>query len=145
MKLTKNERKMMLGLLPFDGETIDKFTPKQYKSIPEKYKPVFHLKPWNQKEKDEITLIISKLEVAKDNAKEKVDITKELNESTRKKICNIENLFDVGLEKIIDCPMDKDGYVSDEMWSRMPEVIKTALYFQLSIISGITTAEQLGL
>lgn len=151
--LTENVKNEMLGLLPFDEETEDRFTPLQFLKkdkngafvISQEYHPVFILKPWTKKEKDSMTLLVSRIDVA-NSAEDRVRFTKTINEETRKKVLRIENLYDIGKQELIECPIDeKLNCISVEIWNKIPEIIKTALYFRLSTISGLTTNEKLGL
>ena len=140
-------REQMLGLLPFDNEAMDEFTPKDFMEIPEKYRPIFVLKPWTQSEKEKTQLIVEKLENLKDT-KSKIQINIELNEMSRKKIFNIKNLFDVGSNKIIDTSEFKDNEnncINKQLWLKIPDVIKTTLYFRIATISGLVKNEILGL
>ena len=142
-----NIREQMLGLLPFDNEAMDEYIPKDYMKLPEKYRPVFVLKPWSQSEKEKTQLIIEKLENLKDT-KSKIQINKELNEMSRKKIFDIKNLFDVGKNTLIDTSEFRDNdcnCINQKLWQMIPDTIKTTLYFRIATISGLVKNEILGL
>jgi hypothetical protein len=152
-KLDKNVRDQMLGLLPFDTNCEEKFTPSQFEKLdennnyifPKKYHPVFCITPWTQEEKDENQLLVEKLTNSK-SSKEKKEINKDINECVRKKITNIENLFDMGKNDYVKCEKDpKLNCISQDMWKTIPVTIQNSIYFRLSNISGLTTNEMLGL
>lgn len=165
--LTKSERENMLGLLPFDIDCTEKFTPKQYLQkkteinsngeeieteeflISEKYHPVYHIKPFTRDIKNKTTLILAKVALKGTNQKDKLDLNAKLNEIIRQHTTDITNLYDIGKDELIECPKeikdDKPGCVSSDLWEKIPEIIKTTLYYRLSVISGISTNEILGL
>lgn len=145
MKLDKNLKNQMRGLLPFDSDSIDSFTPKEYKKLPIEFQPIFHLKPWIQKEKDKALLISEKLQASNTNS-EKIKINNEINCLTRKNIINIENLYDIGNEEFIVVEKDTDfDCVSLDVWDKIPKPIQTSVYFCLSSISGLISSEIVGL
>lgn len=141
----------MRGLLPFDGDSVELFTPKEYIEfktdkgiikIPEEYRPVFHLRPWNQEQKDKIALVAERLQDKSNVIKKQA--SKDLDDMTYKQIVNIEKLFDIGSERFIDVEI-KDGSITLEMWKKIPQKIQTSIYMCLSSISGIVSSETVGL
>lgn len=145
--LTENVREQMLGLLPFDNDAVDIFIPKEYSKLPSLFQPIFYLKPWNQSEKEQSLVIIEKLEKTT-TQNEKIKINQELNELTRKKIVKIERLYDVGKKEFINCQENNDSEndcISSIVWAKIPDTIKSTLYFRISTISGLIKNEVLGL
>ena len=158
MKLNKNIRDKMRGLLPFDGDSVEYYTPKEYKKviekdkegneiecpIPEEFQPVFHLKPWNQEQKEKVEIIIEKLSSEKTKNEDKIKVNKEIGELCRSQVVNIEKLYDVGKNDFIDVEIE-DGCISKKDWSKIPQKIQTSVYFCLISISGLLSSEIVGL
>jgi len=144
MKLDKNLRKKMLGLLPFDENSIEKYTPKEFsnKDIPEDFKPIFHLKPWNQEQKDNAVLIAQKM-IDGDDSK-KIELNKQLNDSVRFNVIDIERLYDLGKNEFIKVEKE-EGCISISTWKSIPKTTQSSIYYCLSSISGLTTGETMGL
>ena len=145
MKLDKNIRDKMRGLLPFDGDSVELYTPKEYKDdLPEDFQPVFHLKPWNPEQKEKIEIIVEKLQIATIPTSEKKKVNKEISELCRQQVINIEKLYDVGKNEFIEVDIE-DGCLSKRCWNKIPQKIQTAIYFCLTSISGLLSSEVVGL
>lgn len=144
MKLDKNIRDKMRGLLPFDGDSVEYYTPKEYKELEEDFRPVFHLKPWNQEQKEKVEIIIEKLSSEKTKNEDKIKVNKEIGELCRSQVVNIEKLYDVGKNDFIEVEIE-DGCISKKDWSKIPQKIQTSVYFCLTSISGLLSSEVVGL
>ena len=143
-KLDKNLRDKMRGLLPFNADSIEYYTPKEYKDLPDEYKPIFHVKPWTQKTKERIEIITEKLNSEKLSLSEKSNINKELSTLCRKQVITIDKLYDVGKEEFINVDIE-DGCISKDTWESIPQKIHTSIYFLLMSISGLVSSEIVGL
>ena len=147
-KLDENLRKKMLGFLPFDDQSCEKFTPKECDVLPEEFRPIFHIIPWNQEEQSKIEVLTNKLTMISDgesvSKKEKESINFDLNELTRKKIIDIENLYDLGKDEFMTIEKD-EGHISANVWKALPKSLQTSIYYCLNGISGLCHAEKLGL
>lgn len=144
MKLDKDVRDKMRGLLPFDGDSVELYTPKEYQELENDFQPVFHVKPWNQEQKEKVEIIIEKLSSDKTKNEDKVKVNKEIGELCRSQVVNIEKLYDVGKNDFIEIKIE-DGCISKKDWSKIPQKIQTSVYFCLNSISGLLPAEVVGL
>jgi len=144
MKLDKNMRDKMRGLLPFDMSGVEEYTPKEYKELPEEFQPVYFLKPWNQGQKDKIALYTEQLNDEK--SKDKSKINKQINELCRQQIVKIEKFYDIGKEEFVEVEIDSEkNCIKEDIWNIIPTKIQTSIYFCISSISGLVQSEVLGL
>ena len=146
MKLDKNLRKKMFGLLPFDEEVIEKFTPKEFEKLPKEFQPVFHIKPLSASDKDKASLTAEKASKSGASKKDQEEWNEVLNEITRTHLLNIENLYDVSHNKFIEIKKDESkNCIHKDIWDKLPKKTQNTLYFCLTSISGITDGESMGL
>lgn len=130
-------KKQLLGILPFSADATEKFTPSSFDKINEQFKPVFELKPMNKKNKDEM-IIFQSQDVDKLTPKEKILLNDKMNNCIRMSVVGIENLYDLGINKLIEFETDKNkDCCSNKLWERIPSTIRSNLYFKVSIISGL--------
>jgi hypothetical protein len=139
--MNEEVRKQLMGLLPYSDSAREHYIPKDFvdKKIPEEFKPVFELKPWTQAEKDDMMILIQQMDTI--DKKEAHIINKKLNEGTRKAITGWKNFYDIGSGELIEYQEDKKGGADKKVWDRVPDTIKTSLYFKVGGMSGILAPE----
>lgn len=135
IELTPEIRKQLMGSLPFSNSARHRFVPEIFKDIPEKYTPVFYLRPFTKSQSERIQIMMKKNDFNE----------KEIDNLLRYAVVGWENLFDIGDESYVEFESDTDGGVKKAIWDRVPETIKREFVNELMIISGLVRAEQLGL
>jgi hypothetical protein len=135
--MTEEERREMMGLLPFSREETIPFTPKCYDRFPEDFKPVFTLKPMDDKTKRQVLKSIKNIKNVEDEI---------FREYVRKHCVKWENYYDLGTkEKVVFEPAE-DGGCKQDLFSSVPAKPCGQLLQYLCRISGLwTEAEKEGL
>lgn len=141
-------KKQLIGLLPFDEEATDEYTPKPFEKVPEEFRPVFSLRPLKPVEKERMSLYINKLsnmEGDEDRTKELSDLNDKMNDIVRQCIMGVKNLYDLGTQKLIEYSADEKGGLSKDLWRKIPESVKTNIYYRVNGISGLFYSESVAL
>jgi hypothetical protein len=126
-KMTDEMKNKLVGLLPVNNDFTINFTPEAYKDIPDEFKPVFVLKPWNNKE----VMTISKTITKNPNDEEF------MLEIIRKQIVNLLNLINLSTEEQMAYEADPTGGLNKLLYSVIPQRVKLELFGELARISGI--------
>lgn len=141
-------KKQLIGLLPFDEEATDEYTPASFEKVPDEFKPVFVIRPLKPVEKDRMSLYINKLanmENEGSKAKELTELNDKMNDIIRQCVMDIKNLYDLGTERLIHYGKDESGGLSKCIWEKIPESIKTNIYYRVNGISGLFYSESVAL
>jgi len=133
--LDEETKKALTGLAPFSAEVVFDFTPELYekRGIKEEFRPVYSLRVFTKAEQDSIL-----------TALESDDTGKKLFEITRKAVMGWSTVIDIGNSELIEYVGDKNG-CSAEVFGRITQVDRTAIFGKLSFVSGLRKTEQLGL
>lgn len=140
-------KKQLIGLLPFDEDATDRYTPGPFEKVPEEFRPVFELRPLKQVERDRMSLYINKLAALENSDKQKdlSELNDKMNEIVRQCIVGFDNLYDIGAQKFIDYQADSAGGLLKSIWKKIPESVKSNLYYRINGISGLFYSESVAL
>jgi hypothetical protein len=142
-------KKQLIGLLPFDEDATENYTPSSFDKVPEEFQPVFVIRPLKQLERERMSLYINKLssmeETADTKQKEIVELNDKMNDIVRQCVVGMRNLYDLGNQKLIDFEADENGGLSKSIWRRIPEAVKTNIYYRVNGISGLFYSESVAL
>lgn len=145
---TDDIKKQLIGLLPFDEESTEEYTPAAFDKIPDALRPVFCIRPMKQIERDRMSLYINKLssmEESDSKPKDLMDLNDKMNDIVRQCIVDIKNLYDLGTQKLIDFQADEKGGLLKSLWRKIPESVKTNIYYRVNGISGLFYSESVAL
>lgn len=145
---TDEVKKQLIGLLPFDDEATEDYTPTPFDKVPEDLRPVFVIRPLKQCERDRMSLYINKLTVMEGSEakqKELADLNDKMNDIIRQCVVDVRNLYDLGTRKVIEFSSDDSGGMAKKLWQKIPESVKTNLYYRVNGISGLFYSESVAL
>ena len=145
-ELTPEARAALIGLAPFDEGAIDKFCPPSYadnQDIPDEYKAIFEQRPYTQREKERVTVLMR--QVADPKQRDKVQ-DKEIDKYVRMTVKGVSKLFDIGKEDYIEFEADTDvGCMSAPQYDLLTSKCRAELMWNALRISGLLDVEKLGL
>lgn len=142
--MDEETRKKLEGLLPFSVKSTTEFTPSSIgEDIPEEYRPVFSIRPFNREEMRSATTIFKGLS----NDSESGDLEKEdkLAECSRKVVMGWKNLFDVGTGEEIEYTQDVNGGADKEKFEMITPDMKASILVESVRISGLLNLSKVGL
>jgi hypothetical protein len=136
--LTEEQKKELLGYVPFSCSASDLYTPDEFKAVKEDLRPIFDLRPLNQAEMTQIKK--NSLGYTRDSTPDQVNAIADNNkEIIRECIKSWTNLYDAGSGEEIDFKKDK------ELFNRLPNWLINSITDRIRRISGLSSAEDLGL
>ena len=140
-KLTDEVREQLLGVLPFSVSSTIEHTPKTYDEIPEEYRPVFKLRPFNKVESDAVRALMLKISTMKP-----LEIEKKTREQVRACLMGWENMLDIGSMQMLDYKEQAgDGGCDRDLFDIVPVSVVGDMFYFLSRMSGLLNIEKLGL
>jgi hypothetical protein len=135
-RMDEATREQLLGLLPFSVGSHHKFTPERLASLPEEYRPVFHIRRLTTLEKKNIKNLF------KEKGTNAEDRTLDI---VRKVLVGWDNLIDAATNEPIDFLTGEGGVIDKDLWEGLPDLIKAAIVTETCMISGLIDPEKLGL
>ena len=138
--ITDEIKKQLIGLLPFDADATEEYTPTPFEKVPEKFRPVFTIRPLKQVERERMSLYINKLAVMESmetKQKESMELNDKMNDIIRQCVVSFGNYYDIGTKKLIKYQEDATGGLSKQLWHGVTEAVKTNLYYRVNGISGL--------
>lgn len=136
--LTEEQKKELLGFVPFSCSASDLYTPDEFKAVKEDLRPIFDLRPLSMAEMTQIKK--NSLSYNRESTPEQVNA---IFESNKDVICGCvkswTNLYDAGSGEEIEYKKDK------ELFNRLPGWLINSITDRVRRISGLMSAEDLGL
>jgi hypothetical protein len=148
IQLTKEEYEGMIGLVSFDNDATEEFTPHCFEKFQKSHQPIFIIRPFKAKERDEYQKIV--INLAKIDSKDSFYSEKiftecqKLNRIMSKVVIDIKNLITITNEdgkhnyKVIEFEKE-DGHIREEDLNRLSEIVKKMIFDRVNIISGLNT------
>jgi len=135
LKLDEETKKSLIGLMPFSQEATTEFTPEIFKKldIGEEFKPVFTQRSFTRKERNEMRAGAMTFRGS--------DVFK----YARISVVGWRNLYDLATGNEIEFSADKDKGASKELFGLISDEIAAELFNNASKISGLLSAEKMGL
>lgn len=140
MKLTKEVREQLIGLLPMDNSEYD-FTPNVFDKIPEEFQPTFKITQLDNGEANKVKEMMY-LESMSDGKTRKKSIAKEIqnkNDVYMDMVFNHLRGWDNLYNAVTGEPFDYDG--EKETMLKLPEVVLTAIFSKMMEVSGFLPKE----
>lgn len=144
-KITKKDRERLIGLLPFSIDATEQFTPKSLDTIPDVYKPIFTLKPWNMEQRNKYSDLVNKLTYLKED--QHVEQMKKFTNDSLRLICegvvDVDNLLKITTDSVEKVEVKKEnGHIEFDFFLKLPEGIKSDIRKRVFKISGLITEEK---
>jgi len=141
--LTDEVRELLLGDMPFSASSTIDFTPKQYLKkgadgkllLPEEFIPVFKVRGFTEKQKNESKRCIKNVEESAD----------QIQDLTRMCIDGWSGMYELGSREELVYKEDVNKGVDKELYKRIPEAILTDVFLYICKISGLLDTTLLGL
>lgn len=143
LKLDKETKEKLIGMLPFSEMAEDSYTPKKFidDKIPIEFRPIFKLRPFNNAEKIKAKTLIKKMAANGDAYGTDDDCL----EIIRKVVIGWENYYDIGKGCYIEYKSSEDGGADKSIFKNIPKSIANPLFFRVYALSGILDMESVPL
>ena len=142
MKLTKEVREQLVGLLPMDNDAVHEYTPTLFESIPDKYKPIFYINQLNNKESNKIKemMYLESMETGK-----KKNIAKSIEKKNEVYMEMLHNHL-VGWDNLYKFVNNDEAEILEydgkiETMMKLPEIVLTDLFTEIMRITGFLPKE----
>lgn len=142
VKISPEDREKLLGILPFDNDATEAFTPEIFNKFPKEIHPRYIIRPFKSNEKEydiKYSLKMSRI-IEKDkayNAEKILPIQKDIMKIVSKALIDVENNVEIKSMEIKEVPKE-DGHVSTEYFlDKIPTVIQNEIYRRIEQISGM--------
>jgi len=144
--MSEEVKSQLLGILPMSADAVHEFTPKQFKEIPEEFRPVFMVRQYTNKEVIGIkSLIYRGLSDSQDVGKESTSKAKAIKKFTDSNQDDLEylQLALVDWKNLINLDTGEtlvyDGTI--EMIEKLPEVIRKEIFKESVRITGFLDSD----
>jgi hypothetical protein len=129
--LDEEMKKRLSGLLPTNSDFTVNITPSCYDGIEEQFRPVFTLRPLNNKQLNDITKNLQT--IAKDDSKA-LNILKG-------QIVGWSNVMNISTCEEVPFESDSDGSISNNLFNMLPKPVLSSLVVSLLNISGLKSPD----
>ena len=137
IEMTQEERRALLGALPFSTEHTIEFTPEYFSKVAERLRPIFTLRPMTKGEMERYKVASKKAEAASADGKtECADADETMSDVVRKHVVGWRNLIDIATCDTIEfVPSEDGGAKSIDM---LPKTILSDIMLEIVLLSGLS-------
>lgn len=159
IEITESEYENLVGLLSFANDATEEFTPSEFDSVPKPLRPIFTIRPFKTKEREDFTRMVtninSLLPSIRDYSDKMAEFNSKLCKLASKAILNVRNFIamEIGVDEegervqksYIREFEKEDGHITSQDFEDLSELVKKSLLTRLQTISGFNRSEKASL